>query len=119
MSLSEPTLIALQTLMAQDQELLAHVQAADDADQAAALIAEAATRHGIAVKVTELQTYFAQVSQAAAGQALNDAQLDAVAGGWSNRDTMITLSVLTLGMSCVFFSAAEGAYGIKKRMCEL
>ena len=119
MSLAESTLSALQQLMAQDAALMARVQAAPNTSQAATLIAETATKNGIAISAAELQTYFAEASQAAAGLALSDAQLEAVAGGWSNRDTMITMSVLTLGMSCAFFSLAELAYHVKKAMCEL
>lgn len=119
MSLSPQTLSALQALLAQDPALLVRVQAAPDAAQAAILMTETATKNGIAISAVELQTYFAEVNQAAAGQALSDAQLEAVAGGWSNRDTFITMSVLTLGTGCAYCSLSEVAYSVKKAFCEL
>lgn len=82
MSLPETTLTQLQTLVQQDPALRAKIQEAADADQAARQMAAAASANGMAVSEADLKRYFAQASQATPNQALSDAQLDAVAGGF-------------------------------------
>ncbi len=107
MSLSAPTLSALQALMTQDKALLAQVQATDDAAQAASIIATAAAKSGIEISEAELATHFEETSKAAANQALSDSQLEAVAGGGIKRDDMILISIITLGAGCAVISIKQ------------
>ncbi|TXT39631.1 MAG: hypothetical protein FD135_2063 [Comamonadaceae bacterium] len=121
MSLSAPTLSALQALMTQDTALLAQVQATDDAAQAAATIAQAAARQGIAVSETDLHTHFSQARQAVADQSLSDGQLESVAGGITNDQfAMLMASLMTLGIACAIISIAHAAgdkIGFDKKQC--
>lgn len=121
MSLSEKTLSALQALMTQDKALLAQVQATDDAAQAASIIAAAATQNGLEINQAELAQHFEEASKSAANQALSDRQLEAVAGGMSDTDKMIMLSILSFGIGCAMVSinqAAKGsAAGFDQKFC--
>lgn len=107
MSLSEPTLSALQSLMAQDKALLAQVQGTDDAAQVASIIAAAAAKNGLEINEAELTRHFEEVSIAAASQALSDSQLDAVAGGAIHTDAMILMSIFTFGIGCAAHSIKQ------------
>ena len=111
MSLSEKTLTELHQLVAQNTDLLKRVQATNDAAQAAALIAQAATESGINVSEAELAAHFEHASAAAKNQALSDQQLEAVAGGWSKDDSMIFVSFLTFGIGCMVASIVQDAKG--------
>lgn len=111
MSLSAQTLSALQELMAQNKELLAQVQATDDAAQAAAIIADAAAKNGIEAIESDLAKYFEEASKAASDQALSDQQLEAVAGGLNDDGRMALLSVFTLGIGCALISIGQSAGG--------
>lgn len=129
MSLSEQTLVALQTFMALDKALMAQVQATNDAAHAAALIAPAAAKQGITVNEAELIAHLEVVSASLTNQALSDQQLEAVAGGfmpskdvsYKNDDERFTLmSVITLGMGCAIVSighAAGDMMGFTKKFC--
>ena len=123
MPLSEQTLSALQQLMAHDKALLAQVQASSHTTQAANLIADAAIKAGIEVKLADLTAYFANPAQTATGQALSDQQLEAVAGGFTMGDdtAMILLSIVSLGMTCAVVSIAHAAskekLGFDKKYC--
>ncbi|BCO25555.1 hypothetical protein MIZ03_0416 [Rhodoferax lithotrophicus] len=125
MSLSDQTLTALQTLMAQDSALLAQVQGAEETAQAVSYIAQAAAQKGITVSAAELSAYFETRRQGASTQALSDEQLEAVAGGVSDTDKLILLSVFTLGLGCIAFSAGQAVghpdnpelIGIKQKFC--
>ncbi|TXT39639.1 MAG: hypothetical protein FD135_2071 [Comamonadaceae bacterium] len=123
MSISEQTLSALQQLMAQDKTLLAQVQASSHTAQAANLIADAATKAGIEVKLADLTAHFANAAQTATGQALSDQQLEAVAGGFKIGDdaAMILLSIVSFGLTCAVVSITHAAskekLGFEKKYC--
>lgn len=108
MSLSAQTLSALQELMAQNKELLAQVQATDDAAQAAAIIADAAAKNGIQTIEAELAKHFEEASKAASNQALSDQQLEAVAGGLDDDAVMVLMSIFSLGLGCAVTSIIQG-----------
>ncbi len=111
MSLSEQTLHALQALTAQDKALLAQLQTADDAAQAAAIMADAAAKNGIQALEADIAKHFEEASQTAASQALSDSQLEAVAGGLNDDGRMALLSVFTLGIGCALISIGQAAGG--------
>ena len=111
MSLSEKTLTELHQLVAQNTDLLKRVQATNDAAQAAALIAQAATENGINVSEAELAAHFEQASAAAKDQALSDQQLEAVAGGINDDGRMALISVFTLGLGCALVSIGQALGG--------
>lgn len=111
MSLSDQTLIELHQLMAQNAELLAQLQSANDAAQAAAIIASAADRNGIAVSETELAAHLEAASRNAASQALSDSQLEAVAGGLNDDGRMALISVFTFGIGCALVSIGQAVGG--------
>lgn len=123
MSLPETTLTQLQILMQQDPALRAKVQGAADADQAAGQIAAAASANGMAVSEADLKRYFAQASQATPNQALSDAQLEAVAGGFTQDDQamLIFASIFTLGICCAVVSISQATggsgMGFEKKYC--
>ena len=130
MSISEQTLVALQTFMALDKALMAQVQATNDAAHAAALIAPAAAKQGITVNEAELIAHLEVVSASLTNQALSDQQLEAVAGGFANPfkhatfnndDEKFTfVSIASLGMGCAIVSighAAGDMMGFTKKFC--
>ncbi|TXT39622.1 MAG: hypothetical protein FD135_2054 [Comamonadaceae bacterium] len=109
MSLSDQALSALQELMTQNKELLAQVQATNDAAQAANIIAAAAAQNGIEATQADITQHFEEAFKATTNQALSDKQLDAVAGGSVDDDWMIALSILGLGIGCGIISIAQAA----------
>ncbi len=113
MSMSEQTLKALQELMLQDKELLLRVQASSDAGESAALIAQAAAQRGITISQAELLAHFEEAGQAGLNQALSDDDRDAVAGGWSQNDSLILVSFLSFGIGCMVASIVQDASGNK------
>lgn len=114
MSLSDQTLSALQTLMAQDKALLAQVQATNDVAQAAHIIAAAAAKNGLEIQEAELVEYFEEASKVAANQALSDQQLEAVAGGLEGTDLLILVSLCSFGIGCALVSIAQAIKGAKE-----
>lgn len=104
MSLSNSTLKQLQDLMQQNPALVAQVHNAGNASSVAMVVAKAAANEGIAVTAEELITHFSEATQANQNQPLSDAQLEAVAGGITELDARITMSVLTFGLGCAVMS---------------
>lgn len=103
MTLSVTTLSQLQQVMTNDQGLQIKLKGIVDTQQAAAIVAEAAAQHGITVTQAELVQHFAESRNTLADQVLSDAELDAVAGGFS-RDEFIAISVFSLGIGCLWIS---------------
>ena len=111
MSLSEQTLSALQTLMAQDKALQTQVQTTRSAAQAADIIAQAAAQNGIEINPAELTQHFEEAAKTSANQALSDSQLEAVAGGGIREGDMIAISIFTFGVGCAVISIRQAITG--------
>ena len=85
MSLSTQTLSALQELMDENKALLAQVQATDDAEQFAAMVADAVAKSGIQAIESEIAQHFEELSKAA-----SDQQLQAVADDLDDDGLMVS-----------------------------
>lgn len=114
MALSPDILQQLQQHVASDQALAANLRTVNSPHAAARMLAETAARHGIAASGEDILAYFE--SQLAAHRAeLSDAQLDAVAGGFSTAD-WILYSVCGFGIGCVYLSV--GAAIVEAGSCK-
>ncbi len=90
MHLSSEILQALRKLLEQDSALLELLRQTPDVVQGAALLCQAAQQAGLDVRQDDLLKYFA-------AQALDDGQLDKVAGGMSYAEREIA-SLFSLGL---------------------
>lgn len=81
MQLSADTLDALRQLVEYDAALQARIRSADEVDEVVGILTPAASLKGIEVEASTLAAYLEAVVQAASVRALNDAQLESVAGG--------------------------------------
>ena len=108
MTLKPETTAQIQAMLEADPALMAQLQSAADADNAAALLATAAAAKGITVSPTELT---AHTQQAAAKHAqMSDAELEAVAGGGVGG--AVLLSLISLGIACAARSDEAATDGV-------
>lgn len=105
MRLTEETLQALHTLVAQTPALQAQLQQSDDVAQAAHLLGQAARAAQIDITEEALCAHLRSAIQevTAQAQALTDSQLERVAGGMSKTD-FIVASVFSFGTACASLS---------------
>jgi hypothetical protein len=106
MSLTDNTLNSLRKLVENNPSLLAQLHQSDDVAQSARLLAQAASAANIAVTEEALRAHLEISIQQATQQALNDDQLDKVAGGMSKEGfiAFFALSVTTFGITCAAIS---------------
>ncbi len=103
MRLTEETLQALHTLVAQTPALQAQLQQSDDVAQAARLLGQAARAAQIDITEEALCAHLQSAIQEVTAQALTDSQLERVAGGMSKTD-FIVASVFSFGTACASLS---------------
>ena len=105
MSLTDNTLNSLRKLVENNPSLLAQLQQTNDAAQSAQLLVQAARAVQLDVDEAALRTHLESISRQAARQTLDDAQLEAVAGGGADeRARFIASSIFSLGISCALIS---------------
>lgn len=105
MSLPEGTLKSLRGLIEKDPSLLAQLQQTNDAAQSAQLLVQAARAVQLDVDEAALRTHLESISRQANSLALDDVQLEAVAGGGADeRARFIASSIFSLGISCALIS---------------
>jgi hypothetical protein len=63
------------------------------------VLAEAARQEGLDIEEEALSVYYAQAAIQAQSSDLSDAQLDAVAGGYTDIEWLF-ISIFTFGMGC-------------------
>ncbi|MEA3394265.1 MAG: hypothetical protein U9R55_06525 [Pseudomonadota bacterium] len=97
MHLSSEILQALRKLLEEDSALLELLRQTPDVVQGAALLCQAAQQAGLDVRQDDLLKYFAAQAPTVANQALDDGQLDKVAGGMSYAEREIA-SLFSLGL---------------------
>ena len=102
MSLQTETIAQIQAMLEADPAMVKQLQSGANAYSAVALLATAASAKGIAVSTTELT---AHLQEAAASQTgMSDTELEAVAGGLSDRGTLALFSVFGVGIVCAIIS---------------
>jgi hypothetical protein len=103
MNLQESHIQELRGLIEQSPALLEQLKQCKSMGESAKVLAEAARQKGLDIDEASLSAYYEQAAKQVQSSALSDAQLDAVAGGFT-QDEWLVISIASLGLGCATLS---------------